>query len=299
MKILILGATGNLGRLTAQSIATRSPDVRLRLTSHRESGAADLRSIFPSAEVLIADWYDESSLRIALQGVDKILMVTPDFATDEQVVTPNLIRAVKATGGVSHLLRFICIPPAFSIDQLTNEQRETRCGAAMHLIAKSLLDSSGLPLTYVNVACWITFNLGWFIAPEVKASRRLLMPAAADAARQWVDEHDIADVFAAILCGDAKPHVGREYLVTGDRRYTFAQVAALLSEVLGEKVTYVDDDAGVRSAMGELFDKTMIYFSHETQAFSAVPSTRTAEELLGRPQIDLKRYIQEHRELFI
>jgi uncharacterized protein YbjT (DUF2867 family) len=258
-----------------------------------------LRESFPKAEVVAADWYHEASLREAIDGTDKALMVTPDFVTDERVVTPNVIRAVKSAGGVSQLLRFIAIPPGLTVGDLTPEQLATRCGAALHLVAKPLLDASGIPITYVNAACWIMFNLPWFLAEDVKASRRLLMPSAADAARQWVSENDIADVFAKILSEEASRHVGREYLVTGPQRYTFAQVAALLGGILGERVTYTDDDTGVRRAMGTNFPQLMTYFSHETQAYSGVPATRTIEELLGRPQVTLPQYIEQNKSLFL
>jgi NAD(P)H dehydrogenase (quinone) len=298
MKILILGATGNLGRLTAAAMSAGHPSVDLRLTSHREAGKASLRDAFPQAEVVDADWYDPLSLRDAVSGVDRILMVTPDFTTDEAVVTPNVIGAIKATGGIQQLLRFIAIPPGLSINDLTPAQLATRCGATLHLVAKPLLDASGLPVTYVNAACWIMFNLPWFMAEDVRLSRRLLMPAVADSPRRWIAETDIADLFTKILTDDAAAHIGREYLVTGQQRYSFAQVAELLSDVLGESVAYEDDDRPLRCAMGESFDVLMTYFTHETKAYDAVPATRTVETLLGRPQLNLREYIERNKALF-
>jgi uncharacterized protein YbjT (DUF2867 family) len=298
MRITLLGATGNLARLTATQLSQRNPAIQLRLTSHRIEGRATLREAFPHAEVVAADWYDEATLRDAVAGADSVLMVTPDFSTDEYVVTPNLIRAIKSSSGIKQLVRFIAIPPGLTADDLTLSQRATRCGAALHTIAKPLLDASGLPVTYVNCACWIMFNLPWFMAEEVKLSRSLSMPSVADAARHWVSETDIAAVLAKVLSEDASGHVGREYLLSAERRYTFAQVAALLSEVLGEKVVHIDDDIGVRRAMGGNFPALMTYFTHETQAYSCVPATRTIEELLGRPQVTLREYIEENKGLF-
>jgi NAD(P)H dehydrogenase (quinone) len=298
MKILIIGATGNLGRLTASVLASRYPAVELRLTSTREEGRTALREAFPMAEVVAADYNDESSLTAAIKGTDKVLVVTPDFITDEAAAMPKFVRAAKSAGGVSQVVRFIAIPPGFSVSHLTPDQLATRVGAALHVVAKPILDASGLPLTYVNTACWIMFNLPWFMAEDVKASRRLLMPAAADAARQWVAEADIAEVLAKILAEDAARHVGKEYLLTGAQRYTFAQVASLLSEVLGEKVTYVDGDSGVRRAMGANFPTLMTYFSHETHAYAGVPATRTIEKLLGRPALTLREYIEQNKSCF-
>jgi uncharacterized protein YbjT (DUF2867 family) len=299
MKVLILGATGNLGRLTAAAIHSNHPQVQLRLTSHREEGRAQLRDAYPGAEVVAADWYDEESLRLAISGVDRILMVTPDFATDETIVTPNLIHAVKAAGGVKQVLRFIAIPPGFTAAALTPDQVATRCGAAQHVLAKPALDASGLPVTYVNAACWIMFNLPWFMSDDVKGSRRLVMPSAADAARLWVSESDLADVFTKILTDDVGAHVGKEYLVTSGRRYTFSQVAALLSGVVGEPVSYVDSDASLRRAMGDAFPVLMTYFTHETEAYSAVPTTHVIEELLGRAPVTLRQYAELNKELFL
>jgi len=299
VRLLIIGATGNLGRLTAHALTKQHPNIQLRLTSRSSEGRDSLHAAFPSAEVVAADWYDEAGLREAIDGADKILMVTPDFITDERVATPNLIRAVKAEGSVSQVLRFIAIPSGFTEADLTSEQLATRCGAALHVIAKPLLDASDLPVTYVNAACWIMFNLPWFMAEEVKASRQLVMPSAADAARQWVSENDIADVFATILSQDASRHIGHEYHVTGERRYTFAQVAALLGEVLGQKVTYVDDDAVLRRTMGENFPALMTYFTHETQAYSGVSSTQTIEQLLRRPQVSLQQYLKQNTATFL
>jgi NAD(P)H dehydrogenase (quinone) len=297
-RVLILGATGNLARLVAARLAADHSDLDLRLASHREEGRVALRQVLPNSEVVSADWCDEKSLRTAFQGVDKVLVITPDFTTDESVVTPNLMRAIKSSANISQIVRLIAIPPGFTADALTPQQRASRCGAAIHTVAKHLLDGSGLPLTYVNVAAWIMFNLPWFMAADIKSTRRLIMPASADAARHWVCEKDVADVLAKVLADTASSHIGKEYLISGDRRYTFAQVAALIGQIIQVPVTYVDSDVSLRNAMGENFNKVMDYFSHETQAYSAVPETRTIEDLLGRARVTLPEYIRENRDLF-
>jgi NAD(P)H dehydrogenase (quinone) len=300
MKILIIGATGNLGALTAAALTAQHPYVELRLTSHRPEGRRRLRDSFPQAEVIDADWYQPNSLVAAVRGIDKVLVVTPDFTTDEYAATPNLIHALRVAGGGAQVVRLIALPPGFTIDQLTPAQLATCCGAAQHVVAKPLLDASELPVTYVNVAAWIMFNLPWFLAPEIRSSRRLMMPAAADAARQWVAENDVADVFVKILSEPASQHVGREYLLTTpDRRYSFPEVAALIGELTGQPITYVDDEAGLRASMDDVLPKLMEYFSHETHAYASVPATRTVEELLARPQLTLRQYIERHLDLFI
>lgn len=297
--VLVLGATGNLGGLTAQALTTAHPDVTLRLTSSKDSGCDTLRERFPQAEVLKADWYDPASLTAALQGVDRVFMATPDFYTDESVATPNVIAAVKAAGSVKQVVRFIAIPPGMTAADLAPEFLATRCGANLHVVAKPLFDASGLPVTYLNAACWIMFNLPWFMAESVKSKRQLTMPAASDASRLWLSENDIAAVAAKVLTDAPEQHVGQDYLLTGTERMNFTQVAQLLSEVLGEPVRYVDDATELRATMGESYDTLMTYFRHETRDYGDVPVTDTVARLLGRPQVTLRDYVQAHRDLFV
>jgi NAD(P)H dehydrogenase (quinone) len=297
-KILVLGATGNIGGLTTAALAANYPDISLRLASSRPEGRSAMSAAYPVAQVVEADWYDLERLTRAVEGVDKVLMVTPDFRTDESVATKNVIEAVKRAGGVQQIVRFIAIPPGLTADKLAPEFLATRCGANLHTVAKPLFDASGLPMTYINAACWIMFNLPWFMADEVKRNRRIAMPAASDARRLWISENDIADVAAKILADPAAMHVGKEYLVTGTERLDFRGVASLVGDVLGTQVTYVDDDASLRAAMGDQFDTLMTYFRHETRDYGDVPSTDTVARLLGRPQVTLRDYIEANKSAF-
>lgn len=297
-KVLILGATGNLGYLTAKALSD-NPQIKLRVASSRESGYAKLKDQFPAAEVVIADWYDRDSLVNAMTDIDRVFVATPDFYTDEKVVTPNIIAATHAVGGIEQLVRLIAIPDGLTADQLSPEFLATRCGANLHVIAKPLLDASDLPVTYINVPGWIMFNLPWFIAPEVKKNRQLTMPAISDAARMLISEGDISQVAAKLLREPAAEHVGKEYVLTSAERYTYKQIAALVSDELGEPVTYVDEDGPLKEMMGDDFATLMVYFQHETQAYKQVAHRDTVTTLLNRPQVTLRDYIRENRELFI
>jgi NAD(P)H dehydrogenase (quinone) len=298
-RILILGATGNLGGLTAAALTANYPNATVRLASSRAAGCATLRERFPQAEAVQADWYDVDSLKRAATGADRVFVITPDFATDETVVTPNIIEAVRAAGGTKQIVRLIAIPPGLTAADLAKAELATQCGAAMHTVAKPLLDASGLPITYLNVPCWIMFNLPWFLAEDIKTRRRLAMPAKSDSARRWVSENDIAAVAAKLLTDPVAAHVGKEYRLTGAQRYTYADLAALLSELLGERVAYVDEDSTLRRVMGDHFNTLMTYFEHETRDYAGVQATDTVSRLLGRPQVTLRDYVVANRDLFI
>ena len=112
------------------------------------------------------------------------------------------------------------------------------------------------------------------------------------------EPEDIAAVAAKLLTDPVTEHVGKEYRLTGTKRYAYADLAELLSEVLGNRVTYVDDDTSLRHAMGDNFNTLMTYFKHETRDYGSVPSTDTVSQLLGRPQMTLRDYVVANQNLF-
>jgi len=199
---------------------------------------------------------------------------------------------------VELLVRFLGMPPEFTAQDLTQEFLDTRCGANLHAVAKPLLDTSGISVCYVNVPGWIMFNASSFFFPEIKANRRIAMPSVTDQRRMWVSEHDIAAVMAKVLSEPAADHAGQNYVLTSAERYTYSDLARLFSDALGEPVACVDDDAALRSMMGNEFDRLMTYFRHETQAYGNVVHVETAAQLLGRPQQTLRDYIESSRQKF-
>lgn len=296
-KTLILGATGNLGGLTADQLHRVAP-ADLRVATSRERGLKRLGSRFPEAESVVCDWNDEDSVVAAMEGVSKVFVVTPDFVTDETVVTGNLINAATRVGSVEQLVRILGMPPGLTADEVPQAYLDLRCGAGLHLVAKPLLDASDLPVTYVNVPAWIMVNLASFVAVDVRPRRRVSMPASTDTPRMWVSEGDIAEVCANILSGPTDQHLGKEYVLTSPGRYSYADLAAVFSEVLGERVEYHDDDEPLRAAMGESFGPLMQYLGHETGSYAGVHHESAITDLLGRPQETLHDYIQTNLELF-
>lgn len=294
-RILIIGALGNLGILTARKLSRRT-DVTLRLTSHRPEGVAELRKEFPRAEVVLANWMDEASLREAVRAVTRVLVIMTDFVIDEAVATPNLIRAIQAAGSVELVLRFIALPPGLDKANLTPQQLATRAGAMLTLVAKPLLDASQLPLCYVNAACWIGFNIHWFFAQDIRDRREIRMPAATDMARRWVTEGDVSDTFVRILTDSPSAHIGREYRLAGGPRYNYAELAQLISQMLGERVSWIDDDTSLKRVMGDRYDKMLTYLEHEVEAYRDVPSSTELEQLLQRPRTYLSEYLESIRE---
>ena len=282
--------------LTLPRVRPEVQDSLTLMVSRR--GLMEVGKRFPQAEAVVCDWNDEGSVVAALDGVSRLLVVPPDMVTDEDVVTPNIVNAVRKVGTVEQLVRMLGMPPGFTLDRAPQEYVDTRCGAGLRVVAKHHLDASGLPITYVNVPTWIMFNLALFVATDVKPRRRISMPADTDSPRMWVSERDIAAVLARVLSDPVAEHLGREILLTSPDRYTYADIATVFTEVLGETVTYVDDDQTLRASMGDAFDTMRTYLRCERGTYDDVQHDPAITELLGRPQETLRDYITTHQETF-
>lgn len=296
-RLLILGATGNLASLVVAHLAGLR-DFQLRLTSSRPEGVERLKAEHPGAEVVQADWLDRESMLRAFDDVDRALIVSNDLLTDETVATPNIIAGAQSSKHLELLVRIIGAAPQLPEGAMTDEWRATGVGTAQRSISMPLFAASGLPITYVNAAGSLALNLLWK-AGEVKASRRLLHPAYLAGPQLWVAEQDVAEVTARVLIEGPGKHAGQEYVLTGAERYTIGQVADLLSDAVGERVTWVDSDAGLRAALGPYAERLITALKCEQPHNFHVPIADTVKAVVGRLQTTLPEYIAKHRDAFV
>ncbi|MER8387116.1 NAD(P)H-binding protein [Mesorhizobium sp. M1380] len=288
-----MGATGNFASPVVQSLKGHS-DVKLRLTSRSQSSAAKLRSLYPNAEVIVADWNNRDSLVAAFEGAQRALMITPDL-TDEATVVPNVIAAVNQSPTFDLLVRLIAIPP-IAEQYMTDEWLSTKLGVAMHWLAKSAFKDSGLPMAYINVPAWTAFTVPWLCGEAVRTRREL--PLTGDAIRPWIVESDASEVMTKVLLEGPDEHAGREYVLTGPQLLNFAGIAQMLSEEIGEKVSWVDSSEDYKAAIGEHADALAIYAGYSGRHAAKQPITDTLGQLLGRPATTMHQYVKENLRLF-
>jgi len=293
--ILILGATGNVASLVAK-LLDKSKHANLRLTSSRENGVEKLAAQFPQTEVMQADWNSLPSMKKAFDGVSRALIITPDFYTDEQVVSQNILDAAKYACTVRQLVKMIAIPENVELADFTEESLATRSGANLSIIAKPIFEGSGMPFTFVNVKCWISFTLLWFFAENIKQHSQFSFPDIANYPRRYINEGDIAEFIVKVM-SDA--YVGKELVITGEHNYDFNDIAKELSNTLGREINYHEGEKSLREIMQDDFPTIMNYLKHERTIFQGVSRTNTFEEIMERKPASMSDYILLHKEAFI
>ena len=142
---LVTGASGHLGRLAVHALLERGVAAGDVVATARDTGAiADLADL--GVQTRTADYTDPASLKEALAGADRVLLVSSSAVGERVAQHAHVIEAAKDAG--VELLAYTSITGADSSAMaLAGEHRET----------EELLAASGLP-TVVLRNSWYLEN---------------------------------------------------------------------------------------------------------------------------------------------
>ncbi|QMU70086.1 SDR family oxidoreductase [Streptacidiphilus sp. P02-A3a] len=234
MSLIVTGATGHLGRLTVQALLERGvPAGDIVATGRRPELLKDLAE--RGVRVRAADYGDPASLRAALQGADRVLLVSSSATGAARVEQHrNVIEAAGRAGAA-----------LVAYSSIVNADTATLRLAQDHRATEALLRASGVPFTFLRNSWYLenyTAQLAVFLehGTVVGGAGQGRVSAAARA--------DYAAAAAAVLTGDG--HQGRAYELGGDEPFTLTQLAAEITAQAGTQVSYTDlPEAGHAQAL--------------------------------------------------
>ncbi|MFE4829214.1 SDR family oxidoreductase [Streptomyces sp. NPDC056672] len=283
--IMVTGASGALGRQVVEFLLKRVPAARVAALARRPEELTDFTE--RGVSVRRGDYEDPDGLEPALDGVEKLLLISARSFTDAKRAHRNVIHAAKAAG-VRHV-HYTAIQrragSTFVIPQATEWDAYT----------ENELAASGLDVTVLRNSQYLeSFDM---LVGELAPDRFIRVPAGHTPAA-LATRSDIAEATAAVLATDG--HAERDYTLAGSHAFTLDEVAAILGEVTGVPVTYQDTPveeyiaARVRAGMPEPWARfTGAWF----QAIAAGEFTPTddIERLIGRPTTSLRAFLTQQR----
>ncbi|SNQ46167.1 conserved hypothetical protein [Frankia canadensis] len=220
--VLVTGGTGKTGRRLIPMLRRRGSAVRAasRTPAPARGGVEPVRF----------DWFDESTYRAALAGVQAVYVVSPHLTgtvADASAQMEKFVHAAAASG-----VRRLVHLSSFGVDQAPPDDPLRR--------AELLVEGSELPATILRPAAFMqnfSENHWSGLARSIRERGELAMPFG-DYPVSHVSARDIAEVAAAALTEDG--HEGKGYTLTGPEAITFAEAAAHISAAAGRHVRYVD-----------------------------------------------------------
>jgi len=222
-RILVTGATGNIGRMTIQHLLKRMPANDIVGLARDPDKAADLAA--RGIEIRQGDYFDYQGLVRAFKGIDKIMLVSATAFTDRNTQHDNVINAAKQAGA-KHIVYMPIIhkaDSAFSLPQINEEDN----------FVEDKLKASGLTYTLVRHPPFLenveSYSGGNALEKGVRT------PAGAGKAG-YASRDDLAEAHAVVLSQDG--HENKTYWLYGEPSVSFAEVAQIFSDISGKQVPF-------------------------------------------------------------
>jgi uncharacterized protein YbjT (DUF2867 family) len=284
-KILITGATGNVGSAVLDILS--STDANLRALVHDEPKAQSLRD--RGVEAILGDFLEPESLAPALEGVGTVLLITPIHP--EQVrQAANVIEAARDSDNDPRIVRL-------SVAQASHEAPTKN--SRQHAQIEEELISSGLPYTLLRPTTFMQNTLA--TARAVASEGRICQPFK-DGKLGMIDARDMGKVAAKVLTEEV--HEGKTYTLTGPAAISFHDIAEMLSAVLRKKVDYVPislekaKEAMLGMGLSEWKAEVLIEYARaHSQGYSNF-TTEDVEQLTGHPATSYREFATNFARAF-
>ncbi|GAB2551689.1 SDR family oxidoreductase [Spirosoma aerophilum] len=220
--ILVTGATGQLGTATIQSLLKQRPPSEVAAFVRDENKAAALKE--RGVSIRVGTYDDTASLDAAMQGVDKVLLIAGTDEDNRLRQHQNVVDAAERAG-VS----------AIAYTSRTLKDRSTMANSLMegHFQTEDYIMASGL--TYIIFRNVLYMDaIPQFAGPAV-FDTGIHLPAGQGKV-PFALRVELGEAMANALAANGRG--SKVYQLTGSEAWSFADVAAALSDLSGKTVSY-------------------------------------------------------------
>lgn len=281
-KILITGATGNVGKAIIQSLSTQSRTIEvLAGLRNIEKDKVSLENY--NVQFVHFDFTDLESVRLTLAQTDVFFLLRPPQLADvPKYFQPVIDIAVEET--VEHIV-FLSVQGA---DKNT---------IIPHAKIEQIILDSGLNYTFLRPAYFMQ-NFTTTLKADL-IQNRIFLPAG-QAKFTVVDVEDIGKA-GAIILNNPTAHLNQAYDLTNEEQLTFGEMAATLSKVLNRDIRFESPNLlrfffqKRKEGTPTMFIFVMIML-HYLPRFQAVPPTSDIlKKLLGKSPNSFQDFVKNNQ----
>ncbi|MDP9000771.1 MAG: SDR family oxidoreductase [Myxococcota bacterium] len=280
--ILVIGATGNIGREVVKELAVRKE--RFKVLSRSPEKAKTLAG----GEFVQGDCTKAESLEPAMRGVEKIFFVpaaSPELARHHEVVVE-----VAKKAGAKQVVK---------VSVIGADAEAPLSIAKMHRDGETALEDSGLAWTHLRPGMFMS---NWLHnAGSVKKDGAVHAPTG-DGKIAPIDPKDIAEVGVVALTQGG--HEGKAYTLTGPEALSFQQQCDILAKVIGKPVKHVDvpaeaaKHAMLRNGMPAWLVDGLLAVHAETKGGRTAFVSQEFEQVTGRKGRTIEAWFKENSAAF-
>lgn len=218
--IAITGASGQLGRLVIKQLLEKVPASDIVALVRDVNKVTDLSAL--GVQVKAADYNQPEALASALQGVDKVLLISSSEVGQRAAQHRNVIDAAVKAG-----VKLV------AYTSLLHADKSPLALAAEHQQTEALLKASGLPHVLLRNG-WYTENYAASIPAALEHG--VFIGSAGEGKITSATREDFAAAAVAVLTQEGQ--AGKVYELAGDEPYTLTELAAEISKQSGKNIGY-------------------------------------------------------------
>lgn len=277
--ILVIGALGNVGAEVVKHILAKGGKVR----------AADIdpqkisERFGAEVESVRFDFTDPSTYQATFNGVEKMFFMRPPQIANIQRDMVPAINAAKRAG-----VKYAVFLSLIGIEKTTY---------VPHYKVETYLRQINLQTTFLRCSFFMQ-NLNTVHRAEIRDHNEIFVPVGG-AKTSFIDARDIGAVAAVALLDE---HAGKNYDLTGAEALDYWEVAQIMSEVLGRKITYRNPNplhfffASLRRGAGLAFALVTTGLYTSTRFGMADIVTNEVEKITGLKPIAFRKYVMDYKE---
>jgi len=283
-RILVTGASGNVGREVITALESFHPDSKIRITS-RSSQEAESSATYESVYL---DFQNPDSFESAISGCSSVFLLRPPAISNTRDTLNRFIHTARQRG----IKRIVFL----SVAGAANNKMVPH-----HAVEQKLL--SGPKDWTILRPGFFAQNLASAYRNDIIKDDRIYVPAGSGKVA-FVDLRDVGEVAAQTLISLSE-HAGMTYTLTGPKSYTFCEVVNILSKELERTVEYVP-----ASIPGYLYHLLRVKKLGAVQSIvqavlhvglrfgQAEEIDPTLGQLLNSDPNDVENYIQDHKGIW-
>lgn len=231
----ITGASGQLGRLVISQLLKTVQASQLIAIVRKPSSVADLAA--QGVQVRQADYNDSAAMQAALQGVQRLLLISSSEIGQREAQHRNVIQAAKATG-----------VQLIAYTSLLHADRSPLALAQEHVATEQILRDSGIAHAILRNG-WYTEN--YLGSLPVVLQHGAVLGASGEGRISSASRADYAAAAAAVLL-DANAG-GKVLELAGDTSYSLGELAAEIAAQSGKPVQFQNMPTAAYQAALESF----------------------------------------------
>jgi NAD(P)H dehydrogenase (quinone) len=233
-KILVTGATGHLGSSVIETLLKKILPSQISILTRKEEKRLEFQS--KGFNAFLGSYDDIIALEKAMEGVDTVLLISSGDQGDRMQEHKNVIDTAK-NKGVKHI--------AYTSRCLNDRNTLANNLMVEHFDTEDYILASGLQYTFFRNILYMD-AIPQFIGGKIALEKGIFLPAG-DGKVSFALRSEMGEALANVLLNEESEN--KIYNFTGDKTYSFYDIANLLSQLSAKEVKYTNVETAVFEGM--------------------------------------------------